>query len=204
MNSHRKSIWIFYLLASTGFILLSLYCMYTWRSGAWLREDSIDIPKFLIVSSLLIGAFLAALAFSDLISRSEAASEIHPGVALALGLILVLASWAMPGNLETPLRANLSKCRTVMMEMAEKISDSVKQTGEVPANLELLFTEGEMADPFAPDRGRFLWRKTSAKTGMISSVGPNQINDFELTGEIIPYNVTNGSFSIGDLVSPVP
>lgn len=204
MNTHRKDIWICYFLGSIGFLCLFLYCAYGRRSGPWLGEDSVPVEEILIISSLLTGAFLAVLALIDLITRSQAASEIHPGVILTLGIILVLGSWAMPGMLETPLRANLTRCHAIMREMGAKIADLVEQTGETPSHIDSLFTDEEMLDPFAPDQAGFTWRKTGAKTGMISSVGPDQKQDLAPSREIILYSVTNGSFSSGDIVLHIP
>jgi hypothetical protein len=200
MKPKWNATWIYYLLVSVGFVLLILYCLFTWRAAPWLGEDSLSIPESLIVSSLLIGVFLTVLAFSDLISRSEAASEVHLGVALALGLILALASWGMPGFLETPIRANITKCRGLMREMTRKIEKIVGQTGEIPRSIDSLFTEQEMLDLFSPDCGKLLWQKTGVKTGVIISVGPNQENDWEPNGDFISYSVTNGSFSKGDII----
>lgn len=204
MMAHRKSLWICYTLAFIGFIFLSLYCVYAWRSSPWMGEGSLEVEKVFIISSLLIGAFLAVLALTDLLTRSKAASEIHPGVILTLGIILVLGSWAMPGIMETPLRANLTRCHAIMREMGTKIADLVEQTGETPSQIESFFTREEMLDPFAPDQAGFTWRKTGAKTGMISSVGPDQKQDLAPSREIILYSVTNGSFSRGDIVLHIP
>jgi len=203
MRFSGKSTWICYSFASSGFLLLFLYYEHTQRSGPWLGEDSFDISEVFIVSSLLIGAFVAVLASIDLLSRSEAASEIHPGVILALGLLLALGSWAMPGFVEVPIRAKLTKCHGIMRAMAEKINESAIQSGELQTGIDSLFTESERVDPFAPGFSKIQWYKKSDQTGLLLSVGPNHRTDSDLPNEIILYSPTNGSFSMGDILQEV-
>ena len=166
-------------------------------------EDSFDISNVFIVSSLLIGAFLAVLASTDLLSRSEAASEIHPGVILALGLILALGSWAIPGFLEVPIRSNLTRCHGIMRAMAVKINESAGQYGELPTDIDSLFTDNERVDPFAPDHSGIHWVKTCEQTGFLLSVGPDHKAEYASIHGMIPYSPTNGSFSKGDILFEV-
>jgi hypothetical protein len=194
-----------YGLLAFGFSALAGRILFNTRSAAWIL-DPVWESGLLVVAAVCGVAALGIVVVRGLAERSLPREEVRAdswevGFGMMSACLLIALAYALPGSLEIdgPTK-NRYEALAHLRETARVLEDHWRETGSLPLTLSELPPLATRKDPFgALGTEDLRWYPSSATSGILLSVGPDGINQFEEIGELVAFEKSSGSFSSGDL-----
>lgn len=204
-NNHLKRVsWldvISYALILLALTCFPLYLLFNSRWEPWPFDSVHDVglPWLALLASL----FVAVGTVARKLLRPDLPAKPSDVVLFTFAILVALGAFAMPGFVEATQRSRHVGCKQQLREIAGELEEHFASTGSLPDDLSGIGKAVEVADLYVTGSETVHWTKLSEKGGLLVSVGPDRINQFLLGGAKVPYDPTNGTFSIGDVLQEV-